>query len=117
MKIKEEFVFTNFILNKVPLGEGKTFRGILDLVTSDLVEWPQNSKDQGQSYRRVRLDEDVSDPKLGEYRKTYIKERRKMIESLSDYDDELADVVLSDETGNYNNISQEALKKVHHSKF
>jgi hypothetical protein len=86
-------------------------------VTCELVEWPLNSKDQGQSYLRIKLDEDPKNPKLSEYRDMCLKGRAKMIESLSDYDDEIADAVLSDETGNYATISQEVLKKVNCQSF
>jgi len=76
------------------------------------MEWPTKSSDQGQTFRRITLDSNDLNPELMKYHEKCIKERVKMIERLSDFDDDMADAVLSDDSGTYSNICQITLKKV-----
>ena len=67
---------------------------------------------QGRKFQRIPLNENSSDQGLNELAHICNEERLKMIESLSDFDDQIADLILSDESGGFEGVSQQNIQQV-----
>lgn len=77
----------------LPLGHGKKFRGVVDLINMDKLEWDLGSRDRGQRYQKQALtpeDEEVWDAAL--------LARCELTDSLADLDTPLAEHVLEVES-------------------
>ncbi|MBP7341007.1 MAG: elongation factor G [Smithellaceae bacterium] len=72
---------------QIPVGSEDTFRGVIDLIAQKMFLWDDNT--QGAEYRT----EDIP----SEYAEAAAHERERMIETLADCDDELAELYLSGE--------------------
>ena len=79
------------IVISIPVGLEGEFEGIVDLVTMELVRWPQaeDGRDKGRTCERVPLPEDH--PIHGEA----LRAREAMIEALADADEQTMDLFLS----------------------
>ncbi|MGH0157867.1 UNVERIFIED_CONTAM: hypothetical protein FKN15_034425, partial [Acipenser sinensis] len=78
---------------QIPIGTGKAFEGLVDLVTNEKITWsPKSSHDDGRVFERRPLTT-ADDPDL-------LKEARDarsaLIEQIADLDDEFAELVLGE---------------------
>jgi len=84
--MKERFHSTPVAI-QMPVGSEDVFRGVIDLIQQKMLTWDENT--QGAEYKT----EDIP----SEYAEQAALEREKMIETLADGDDELADKYLAGE--------------------
>ena len=71
---------------QVPIGSEDTFVGVVDLITNKAIIW--NEEDKGMTYEEVPIPEDLLE--------TVDEWRRKLVESVADYDDELLEKFFED---------------------
>ncbi|XP_014666252.1 PREDICTED: ribosome-releasing factor 2, mitochondrial-like [Priapulus caudatus] len=91
------------IQTQLPIGKGKNFQGVVDLVSMVAYKWEAGSSDDGQSYMQRNLM-----PKSGELFDNALDARNKMVECIADLDDGIAELLLSREDAN--KISAEELE-------
>ena len=72
---------------QIPVGSEDTFRGVVDLINRKLLIWDETS--QGESFTLSEIPDDLAEASS--------LEREKMIETLADCDDELAEIYLAGE--------------------
>ncbi|XP_017383134.1 ribosome-releasing factor 2, mitochondrial isoform X2 [Cebus imitator] len=97
------------LLLQLPIGEAKTFKGLVDVVTKEKLLWNSNSND-GKDFERKSLLE-VSDPEL---LKETTEARNALIEQVADLDDEFADLVLGEFSENFDLLPAEKLQHAIH---
>eukprot|EP00069_Balaena_mysticetus_P018646 bmy_11585T0 len=90
------------LLLQLPIGEGKTFKGVVDVVSKEKLLWNPNS-DDGKDFERKPLLE-MSDPEL---LKEITEARNALIEQVADLDDEFADLVLGEFSENFDLLPAE----------
>ena len=88
------------VLVNIPLIENEEFVGNIDLITGEEVRY--SSDDQGVSLERSGISEQFQD--------TFELGREKLIESLSDYSDEIAEMYLEGEEISETKLIQELRK-------
>ncbi len=71
---------------QVPIGSEDTFVGVVDLITNKAIIW--NEEDKGMTYEEVPIPEDLVD--------TVDEWRKKLVESVADYDDALLEKFFED---------------------
>nr|XP_044633944.1 ribosome-releasing factor 2, mitochondrial isoform X2 [Equus asinus] len=94
---------------QLPIGEAKTFKGVVDVVSKEKLLWNANS-DDGKDFERKPLLE-MSDPEL--LKKT-TEARNALIEQVADLDDEFADLVLGEFSENFDLLPPEKLQTAIH---
>ncbi|XP_075397287.1 ribosome-releasing factor 2, mitochondrial isoform X2 [Tenrec ecaudatus] len=99
----------NPLLLQLPIGEAKTFKGMVDVVNKEKLLWNPNS-DDGKEFERKPLLE-VSDPEL---LKETTEARNALIEQVADLDDEFADLVLGEFSENFDLLPAEKLQAAIH---
>lgn len=97
------------LLLQLPIGEGKAFKGVVDVVRTEKLLWNPNS-DDGKDFERKPLLE-MSDPKL---LKEATEARNALIEQVADLDDEFADLVLGEFSENFDLLPAEKLQTAIH---
>ncbi|KAB0352181.1 hypothetical protein FD754_017038 [Muntiacus muntjak] len=97
------------LLLQLPIGEGKAFKGVVDVVSKEKLLWNPNS-DDGKDFERKPLLE-TSDPKL---LKETTEARNALIEQVADLDDEFADLVLGEFSENFDLLPAEKLQTAIH---
>uniref|UniRef100_A0AC11CA88 GTP dependent ribosome recycling factor mitochondrial 2 n=1 Tax=Ovis aries TaxID=9940 RepID=A0AC11CA88_SHEEP len=97
------------LLLQLPIGEGKAFKGVVDVVSKEKLLWNPNS-DDGKDFERKPLLE-MSDPKL---LKETTEARNALIEQVADLDDEFADLVLGEFSENFDLLPAEKLQTAIH---
>ncbi|KAK2505098.1 hypothetical protein MC885_004390 [Smutsia gigantea] len=97
------------LLLQLPIGEAKTFRGVVDVVSKEKLLWNPNS-DDGKDFERKPLLE-MSDPQL---LKETTEARNALIEQVADLDDEFADLVLGEFSENFDLLPAEKLQTAIH---
>ncbi|XP_025244907.1 ribosome-releasing factor 2, mitochondrial isoform X3 [Theropithecus gelada] len=97
------------LLLQLPIGEAKTFKGVVDVVTKEKLLWNSNSND-GRDFERKPLLE-MSDPEL---LKETTEARNALIEQVADLDDEFADLVLEEFSENFDLLPAEKLQTAIH---
>lgn len=110
--IKEKMQTTPILL-QVPIGCGKNFSGVVDLLTNEKLIWKMRSiEDDGSRFEVMPLDETDESALLQAARKA----RSTLIEQVADLDDEFAELLLTDFSDNFDavpsNKIQEALRRV-----
>ncbi|XP_043743803.1 ribosome-releasing factor 2, mitochondrial isoform X2 [Cervus elaphus] len=93
------------LLLQLPVGEGKAFKGVVDVVGKEKLLWNPNSND-GKDFERKPLLE-TSDPKL---LNETTEARNALIEQVADLDDEFADLVLGEFSENFDLLPAEKLQ-------
>ena len=80
----------NPLLLQLPIGQEGSFKGFVDLVRMEKVLWISQAGQEGRIFVRepITCDDDLYEESC--------QERTKLIESLADVDDTLADLVLAD---------------------
>lgn len=106
--IREKLKAKPLIL-QLPIGEAKTFKGLVDVVNKEKLLWNSNS-DDGKDFERKPLLE-ASDPEL---LKETIEARNALIEQVADLDDEFADFVLGEFSENFDLVPAEKLQTAIH---
>ncbi|XP_011728471.1 ribosome-releasing factor 2, mitochondrial isoform X1 [Macaca nemestrina] len=97
------------LLLQLPIGEAKTFKGVVDVVTKEKLLWNSNSND-GKDFERKPLLE-MSDPEL---LKETTEARNALIEQVADLDDEFADLVIEEFSENFDLLPAEKLQTAIH---
>uniref|UniRef100_A0A8C5WHA0 Elongation factor G2 n=1 Tax=Leptobrachium leishanense TaxID=445787 RepID=A0A8C5WHA0_9ANUR len=104
--IKEKLKAKPLIL-QLPVGEGKAFSGLVDLVSMETVTWNlHSSEDDGRVFARKSLTE-ADDPK---FFKEAMEARNVLIEQVADLDDEFATLILEEYSDGFNSIPAEKLQ-------
>ncbi|XP_029300411.1 ribosome-releasing factor 2, mitochondrial [Cottoperca gobio] len=109
----------NPVLLQIPVGSGKSFSGVVDLLTNQKLVWKQRSgirsmrdEDDGRMFESKPLDQSDEPDLLQEVTEA----RAALIEQVADLDDEFADLLLTDFSDNFNDVSsiklQEAVRRV-----
>uniref|UniRef100_A0A8C0I7Y0 Elongation factor G2 n=1 Tax=Bubo bubo TaxID=30461 RepID=A0A8C0I7Y0_BUBBB len=104
---------TKPLLLQVPIGEARTFRGLVDVVTKEQIIWKATSDlDDGKNFEQKLLLE-ADDPNLFQ---EVQDARNTLIEQLADLDDEFAELVLGEYSENFDLIPaaklQSAIRRV-----
>ncbi|EGW03267.1 Ribosome-releasing factor 2, mitochondrial [Cricetulus griseus] len=94
---------------ELPIGEARTFKGVIDVVNKEKLVWNSNS-DDGKDFERKPLLE-TSDLEL---LKEAIEARNSLIEQVADLDDEFADLVLEEFSENFDLVPAEKLQTAIH---
>ncbi|XP_069818896.1 ribosome-releasing factor 2, mitochondrial [Dendropsophus ebraccatus] len=95
------------LLLQLPIGEGKSFQGLIDLVTMEALSWsPQSSEDDGRRYQRKPLS-DIMDPDI---RHSAKEARNSLLEQIADLDDDFASLMLEEYSEDFNLIPVEKVQ-------
>ncbi|CAH2296841.1 ribosome-releasing factor 2, mitochondrial isoform X1 [Pelobates cultripes] len=95
------------LLLQLPVGEAKTFRGLVDLVTMETITWnPGTNEDDGRTFYRKALTETHDIELLGKASKA----RNILIEQVADLDDEFATLIIEEYSDSFNLIPVEKLQ-------
>lgn len=103
----------NPVLLQIPVGSGKRFSGVVDLLTNQKLTWNQTStRDDGQTFESKALDQSDEPELLREVGEA----RAALIEQVADLDDEFAELLLTDFGDDFDAVSsvklQEAVRRV-----
>ncbi|CAN2391565.1 Mitochondrial GTPase that mediates the disassembly of ribosomes from messenger RNA at the termination of mitochondrial protein biosynthesis. Acts in collaboration with MRRF. GTP hydrolysis follows the ribosome disassembly and probably occurs on the ribosome large subunit. Not involved in the GTP-dependent ribosomal translocation step during translation elongation, partial [Pristimantis euphronides] len=92
------------LLLQLPIGEGKSFQGLIDLVTMESLSWsPGSNEDDGRRFQRKPLS-DLTDPDLLQSAR---ETRNALLEQIADLDDEFASLMLEEYSQDFNLIPVE----------
>ncbi|XP_053557387.1 ribosome-releasing factor 2, mitochondrial isoform X2 [Bombina bombina] len=95
------------LLLQLPIGEGKTFKGLVDLVSMETIVWsPRASEDDGRMFEQKSV-KDARDPEL---LKNANEARNVLIEQIADLDDEFAVLILDEFSEHLDQIPLEKLQ-------
>ncbi|MEQ2171333.1 hypothetical protein GOODEAATRI_009587 [Goodea atripinnis] len=97
----------------IPIGSGKTFAGVIDLITNQKLTWKLTStRDDGRAFELRSLSQS-EDPELLQ---AASEARTALIEQVADLDDEFAELLLTDFSDNFDGVPvnklQEAVRRV-----
>ncbi|OXB66288.1 hypothetical protein ASZ78_004237 [Callipepla squamata] len=98
---------TKPLLLQLPIGEAKTFRGLVDVVTKQQMIWkPTSDLDDGKCFEQKPLLES-DDPSLFQEAQDA---RNTLIEQVADLDDEFAELILGEYSENFDLIPADKLQ-------
>ncbi|NWU90384.1 RRF2M factor, partial [Upupa epops] len=98
---------TTPLLLQLPIGEAKTFSGLVDVVTKEQIIWKHNSDlDDGKNFEQKLLLE-ADDPNLFQ---AVQDARNTLIEQVADLDDEFAELVLEEYSESFDLIPADKLQ-------
>ncbi|KAM5193708.1 ribosome-releasing factor 2, mitochondrial [Mantella aurantiaca] len=104
--IKEKLK-ANPLLLQLPIGEGKSFQGLVDLLSMESICWSmRSSEDGGRVFERKPL-KDIKDQDLLNYA---TEARNALLEQIADLDDEFASLMLEEYSGDFNAIPLQKLQ-------
>ena len=89
VKSMMEKLHVNPLIVQLPVGNGSKFQGVVDIVNLEMFVWSHES--EGKSFKKLELE--TSDSAL--YNEV-MDTRTKLVENLADFDEVIADHVLSD---------------------
>ncbi|XP_023132482.2 ribosome-releasing factor 2, mitochondrial [Amphiprion ocellaris] len=103
----------NPVLLQIPVGSGKNFTGVVDLLTNQKLIWKLKSmRDDGRVFEIKALDQS-DDPELLQ---VVGEARTALIEQVADLDDEFAELLLTNFSDNFDAVPsiklQEAIRRV-----
>ncbi|XP_074473789.1 ribosome-releasing factor 2, mitochondrial [Sebastes fasciatus] len=104
----------NPVLLQIPVGSGKNFSGVVDLLTNQKMIWRLRSTrdDDGRVFESKPLDQSDEPELLQEVNEA----RTALIEQVADLDDEFAELLLTDFSDNFDAVPsiklQEAVRRV-----
>ncbi|KAI9534913.1 G elongation factor, mitochondrial 2 [Dissostichus eleginoides] len=105
----------NPVLLQIPVGSGKDFSGVVDLLTNQKLIWKHKTmrdEEDGRIFEITPLDESEEPELLQEVSEA----RTALIEQVADLDDEFADLLLTDFGENFDEVPsiklQEAVRRV-----
>ncbi|XP_018430215.1 PREDICTED: ribosome-releasing factor 2, mitochondrial [Nanorana parkeri] len=97
----------NPLLLQLPIGEGKSFQGLVDLLSMESICWSvRSSEDGGRVFERKPL-KDIKDKDL---LNSATEARNALLEQMADLDDEFASLMLEEYSGDLNVIPLEKLQ-------
>ncbi|XP_054667092.1 ribosome-releasing factor 2, mitochondrial [Grus americana] len=96
---------TKPLLLQLPIGEAKTFRGLVDVVTKEQIIWKPDLDDGKNFEQKLLLEAD--DPNLFQ---EVQDARNTLIEQVADLDDEFAELVLGEYSENFDLIPADKLQ-------
>ncbi|NXI94387.1 RRF2M factor, partial [Psophia crepitans] len=96
---------TKPLLLQLPVGEAKTFRGLVDVVTKEQIIWKPDLDDGKNFEQKLLLEAD--DPSLFQ---EVQDARNTLIEQVADLDDEFAELVLGEYSENFDLIPADKLQ-------
>ncbi|XP_076043139.1 mitochondrial ribosome recycling factor 2 [Oratosquilla oratoria] len=107
--IKEKLGTTPLPLH-LPLGRGKTFSGVIDLVNMRKIHWDLSKSNHGKKFRISALDETLD----GSLWENSLLSRCELVETLGDLDNEIAEYILDKESSDNipSHMIKEALRRV-----
>ncbi|XP_075037923.1 ribosome-releasing factor 2, mitochondrial isoform X2 [Mixophyes fleayi] len=95
------------LLLQLPIGEGKSFQGLVDLLSMESVTWSRRSgEDGGRMFERKPM-KDTRDPDL---HKSANEARNALLEQIADMDDEFASVILGEYSEDFTLVPVEKLQ-------
>lgn len=98
----------NPVLLQIPVGNGKTFTGVVDLLTNQKLIWKLKSlQDDGRRFEVKALDQ-ADDPELLQVAS---EARMALIEQVADLDDEFAELLLTDFSDNFDAVPSSKLQE------
>ncbi|KAM9252772.1 ribosome-releasing factor 2, mitochondrial isoform 2-T2 [Dugong dugon] len=97
------------LLLQLPIGEAKTFKGLVDVISKEKLLWNPGS-DDGKDFERKPLLESIDTELL----KETTEARNALIEQVADLDDEFADLVLGEFSENFDLLPAEKLQTAIH---
>jgi len=83
------------LVTQLPIGNGRGFTGVVDLVKMEALVWTAGDESCGKSF--VRMSEDDSASSLGDTWLLAGEAREHLVESAADLDDRLAELVIGEE--------------------
>ncbi|XP_075939958.1 ribosome-releasing factor 2, mitochondrial [Anarhichas minor] len=103
----------NPVLLQIPVGCGKNFSGVVDLLTNQKLTWKlRSTRDDGRVFESKPLDQSDEPELLQEVNEA----RTALIEQVADLDDEFAELLLTDFSEKFDAVSsiklQEAVRRV-----
>ncbi|TMS08790.1 Ribosome-releasing factor 2, mitochondrial [Larimichthys crocea] len=103
----------NPVLLQIPVGTGKNFSGVVDLLTNQKLIWKlRSSGDDGRMFESKPLDQSHEPELLQEVNEA----RAALIEQVADLDDEFAELLLTDFSDNFDAVPaiklQEAVRRL-----
>uniref|UniRef100_A0A3P9KP77 Elongation factor G2 n=1 Tax=Oryzias latipes TaxID=8090 RepID=A0A3P9KP77_ORYLA len=103
----------NPILLQVPVGSGRNFSGVVDLLTNQKLIWrPGSARDDGRVFDTYTLDQSVEPELVQEVGEA----RAALIEQVADVDDEFAELLLTKFSDDFDAVPpvelQEAVRRV-----
>ncbi|XP_028318275.1 ribosome-releasing factor 2, mitochondrial isoform X2 [Gouania willdenowi] len=103
----------NPVLLQIPVSSGRSFTGVVDLLTNQKLTWGSKStRDDGRAFESKALDGSDDADLLHAVREG----RTALIEQVADLDDEFADLLLTDFSDNFDAVPsiklQEAVRRV-----
>ncbi|XP_008293713.1 ribosome-releasing factor 2, mitochondrial [Stegastes partitus] len=103
----------NPVLLQIPVGSGKNFTGVVDLLTSQKLIWkPKSVTEDGRVFEAKALDQSDDPDLLQEVSEA----RTALIEQVADLDDEFAELLLTSFSDNFDGVPsiklQEAVRRV-----
>nr|XP_055055595.1 ribosome-releasing factor 2, mitochondrial [Misgurnus anguillicaudatus] len=103
----------NPVLLQIPIGSGKGFTGLVDLITKQKIMWLENSLASDGRDFEMRALQPSEDPELLQ---SVSEARGALIEQVADLDDEFAELLLGDYGENFDAVPagklQEAVRRV-----
>ncbi|XP_019387793.1 PREDICTED: ribosome-releasing factor 2, mitochondrial isoform X1 [Crocodylus porosus] len=98
---------TKPLLLQLPIGEARTFKGVIDVVTKEQIIWkPTSSSDDGKVFEQKPLAETGDLGLLKEAKDA----RNALIEQVADLDDEFAELVLGEFSENFDLLPADKLQ-------
>ncbi|KAM6110057.1 LOW QUALITY PROTEIN: ribosome-releasing factor 2, mitochondrial [Phoenicopterus ruber ruber] len=97
---------TKPLLLQLPIGEAKTFRGLVDVTKEQIIWKPTSDLDDGKKFEQKLLLE-ADDPNLFQ---EIQDARNTLIEQVADLDDEFAELVLGEYSENFDLIPADKLR-------
>ncbi|XP_068451858.1 ribosome-releasing factor 2, mitochondrial-like [Clinocottus analis] len=97
----------NPVVLQIPVGSGKNFSGVVDLLTGRKLTWTlRSTRDDGQVFESKPLDQSDEPELLHEVAEA----RAALIEQVADLDDEFAELLLTDFGDNFDAVSSVKLQ-------
>ncbi len=99
-EIKEKLA-ANPVPLQIPIDSEESFRGVVDLITNQAIIWSE--EDMGMTYEAIPIPEDLKD--------TVDEWRKKLVESVAEYDDVLLEKFFQDPSSITKEEMMEAIRK------
>lgn len=101
------------VLLQIPIGSGKSFTGLVDLITNQKMTWKVKSREEDGRVFETKPLSQSDDPELLKEAK---EARGALIEQVADLDDEFAELLLGDYSENFDAVPpvkiQEAVRRL-----
>ena len=95
------------LIHHCPVGQGKNFRGVVDLVEWKVLLWDyESARNSGRGFKELEMADDKVPKDLWNQA---VEMRTKLVDRLCDFDEEIADIIISE--GNYEKVPSNLLKK------